>query len=249
MAASQEFEDFLIVEDIDLSDESELRRIVGLVEQIVGIPGQGLHISVLTLEQWQGRIAKLPAAIRKGAHHMHALRDTKNPQHLLFSPSAAMGVNDGSRVMIQEVVYATLRCLPSELTGPLKKGVDDIIADICREEHNLDIFTKNYPREATLARDLASILHSQFGYQEKDWLLLLRRDPNRFFLALRKTPFAAIWLSETRKDPKLKKELDEHTQKKEGLTQMLRDPSLSSGKPFFKLTSRVITEYKTKEAK
>ena len=82
-------DDFFIVDDIDLSDESELRRIVAEVETLVGVPGKGLTVSVLSAEQWQTVLNRwLPPLHRRGAaYHTHAMRDPRDPQHLVISPS------------------------------------------------------------------------------------------------------------------------------------------------------------------
>jgi hypothetical protein len=243
---SQDFDDFLIVEDIDLSDESELRRVHARVESLVGNSGRGLRLSVLSAEQWQTMIMRtLPTSMRRGAErHIHSLRDRKDPQHLLVSPSAVRGINERSRVMYQEIVYALLRALPSGVKGPLRKGADDLVAEICGAELGVDLFVRNYPRESQLVRHLAAILITQFHYTERDWVLLLRRDPDRFFLALRRTNFTAYWLREIQSDERLGRELARHgSNAKEALMVMIRDEALSEKHPFFIATERAAAGY------
>jgi hypothetical protein len=192
----QEIEDFLVVEELDLGDESELRRVVAEVEALVDAPGRGLRVSVLTAEQWKTVIVRfLSPSLRRGAErYVHALRDPGDPRHLLVSPSAVRGINEGARTMYQEVVFALLRALPSEVAGPLRRGLDDIIAEACAERIGVELFARNYPRESDVVRCLLDLLVSEFGYSESEWALELRRNSKRVLMALRKTPlFAPLW--------------------------------------------------------
>jgi len=190
-------EDFVIVDDLDFTDESELRRVVGEVEAIAGNPhGRGLRVSVLTAEQWKTVVAQvLPPAMRRAKAHLylHTLRDPKDAQHLLVSPSAVQAINEGQASMYEDVIYAALRCLPSELAPLLRRGVDDLIAREIGERINVQLYTRHHPRERRLVSALLAALYSHFGYTELEWALQLRRQPKRCLLALRRTPFASYW--------------------------------------------------------
>lgn len=190
-------DDFLIVDDTDFTDESELRRVVAEVESLVGgRGGRGLRVSVLTAEQWKTVVARaLPPAMRRSKAHMylHTLRDPRDERHLLVSPSAVQAINEGQPSMYEDVIYAALRCLPSELSPLLRRGVDDLIAGELGRRLELKLFTRHHPREAALVRNLLFVLVEQFHYTPIEWALQLRRQPRRCLLAVRKTRFARQW--------------------------------------------------------
>lgn len=194
-------DDFLIVDDTDFTDESELRRVVAEVESLVGgRGGRGVRVSVLTAEQWKTVIARaLPPAMRRSKAHMylHTLRDPRDERHLLVSPSAVQAINEGQPSMYEDVIYAALRCLPSELCPLLRRGVDDLIAGELGERLDLKLYTRHHPREAALVRNLLFVLVEQFNYTSLEWALQLRRQPRRCLLAVRKTRFARKWKADT----------------------------------------------------
>jgi hypothetical protein len=89
--------------------------------------------------------------------------------------------------MYQEVVYSSLRALPTELTRPLRHGADDLLAAEVSRRIGVPIYTRNYPRESELVNRLMSLLSAQFGYQSLDWVVVFRRSPERVFKALAKS--------------------------------------------------------------
>ena len=182
-------DDFMIIEDLDVVDQSAIRKLIAEVEATASAEQQGLRVSVLSAEQWQTVLQRmLPSSARRGAElYVHLLADPRQPFHLLVSPSAVKGVNEGSRHMLGEVVYTTLRILPSELSRPLRRGADDLLAGVVAERLDLDIYTGNYHREALLVRALMTVLQQEHGYQVVDWTVVFRRTPERVFKALAKS--------------------------------------------------------------
>jgi hypothetical protein len=182
-------DDFMIIEDLDVVDQSAIRRIIAEVEATASAEQQGLRVSVLTAEQWQTVVQRmLPASTRRGAElYMHLLADPREELHLLVSPSAVKGVNEGSRHMLAEVVYTTLRTLPSNLTRPLRRGADDLLAAEVARRTEIDIYTGNYHREALIVQSLMSALQQEHGYEVLDWVVVFRRTPERVFKALKKS--------------------------------------------------------------
>lgn len=182
-------DDFMIIEDLDVVDQSAIRKIIAEVEATASAERQGLRVSVLTAEQWQTVLQRMiPPSARRGSElYIHLLADPREELHLLVSPSAVKGVNEGSRHMLGEVVYTTLRTLPSHLSRPLRRGADDIIAQVVAERLDLNIYTGNYHREAQLVRSLMGALQQEHGYQILDWVVVFRRTPDRVFKALRKS--------------------------------------------------------------
>ena len=89
--------------------------------------------------------------------------------------------------MYQEVVYTSLRCLPTDLSRPLRRGVDDILAKEISQRLGADIYVKNYPRESGLVRKLMEALSKNFGYSTLDWTVVFRRSPARVLKALAKS--------------------------------------------------------------
>ncbi len=190
-----------ILDDLDLADEAELRRIVAAVENLARPPGaRGLRVSVLTQEQWETVLQRrLPPAMKRGAAHfyMHVMRDAHESQHMLVSPSAVQGVNEGNHVMYQDVVYCALRCLATELSDLMRRGIDDIIAQAAAKELGVGLYTRNYLRETEFVADLISVLSDQFGYSDLEWAIELRRRPRRALIAVTKTNFGAFWAERT----------------------------------------------------
>ena len=230
-------DDFLVVEDLDLGDESELRAMVAEVESMVAAPGRGLRVSVLTSEQWKTVVNRLvPQRMRKNVeHHIHTLRDPRDPQHLLVSPSGVQGINEGSRFMYQTVVYAILRCLPTSLPDPLRHGVDDLLAEEAGRRLGLDLFCRNYPHERQIVVAITGILSRQFSYEPLDWARELRRSPERVFLALGKSKFLPLWQEQ------VKMEMGKML-KAEDLTKTLVDPDLDLESNIGRITAAALIE-------
>lgn len=186
-------EDYFMLDDVDISDETELRRVEAEVLGLVGTPGKGLRLSVLSDEQWRTVLVSwLPPAKRKAAKlYMHVLRDPRDHQHLVVSPSCVQGINEHAVNIYEELIYGLLRCIPTNLEkGALLAGVDDIVARICGERLGVKLYARHAPFEADLVRGLSQVLVAEYAHTEQEWVLLLRRSPERFFLALRKTRFA-----------------------------------------------------------
>jgi hypothetical protein len=189
-------DDLLVIEDLDVGDESELRRVVAEIESLVGVTGRGgLRVSVLTTEQWKTVVKRMvPPTLRRGAElYYFMLRDPRDPRHLLVSPSAVRGINEGNRQMYQELVYTTLRCVPTDLTSSLRKGLDDVLAEACAERIGVDLYVRTYPRQSDLVRALLGVLINDFGYGLLDWATIFRRTPKRVFLAFKESKFMVFW--------------------------------------------------------
>ena len=193
----------LILEDVDLADDSELRRVAATVESLVAGKTRGLRVSPLSVEQWDTVIGRLPAWLRKGQHlHLHVISDRREPQHLLVSPTAVQGLNEGSRVIYHEVVSSLVRAIPTPLPqGTLRRGVNEILIEAAGQRIGVDLFARTYPAEAEFARILLRVLVREFGHTELDWALVLRRNPERCLLALRRSKFCRYWMAYAKKDP------------------------------------------------
>jgi hypothetical protein len=241
VAASDD--DFFMIDDIDLSDESELRHVVAEVESLVGVPGKGLRLSILTFEQWSTAVTRwLPPARRQMALlHMHALRDPREPQHLVVSPSCVKGINEQQVNIYEELIYWLLRCLPTPLEkGVLRSGDDDLVARICGERLSVALFARHSPLEADLVRALVAVLVAEHDHAEDDWALLLRRDPDRFFLALRKTRFMSLWLACAKGSEEISAQVAGADDPRAALISLLREAQ-STKSPFARLTEEALT--------
>lgn len=231
------FEEDFVVSDLDLADESELRRVVAEVETLVAPQGRGTRVSVLTAEQWNTVVKRLLMNTSQASmrHYIHTLRDPSDPQHLLVSPSAVAGINDGSRIMYQDFVYAFLRCLPSDFHGPLRRGLDDIIAEEAGRRIGVELFCRNYPRERDIVGNVLRILSAEFGHPQIDWAIQLRRSPRRVLMALQKSGFRQFWLEA----------VGERAPKgSEDMVEMLLDPSWDFEEPLASETEQLLDKYK-----
>jgi hypothetical protein len=188
-------DDFLVVEDLDMGDESRLRELVAEIEKLLASPGKALRVSVLTSEQWKTVVARiLSRHLRSGMErHLYTLRDPKDPQHLLVSPSAIQGINEESPLIYQDLVYAVLRCVPTTLNETLRHGVDDALAEEISSRIGVEFFSRNYPEERELVSNMSAVLTHQFGYSPLEWKVELRRSPDKVLLALAKSAFAPFW--------------------------------------------------------
>lgn len=196
----EDIEDFLVVEDLDLADETELRRVIANIESLLNSSNSGanigLRVSVLTSEQWRTVLNRtLAPSLKKGGadRFIHTLRDPNDKSHLLVSPSVVAGINEGSKIMYQELVYAALRCIPTDLPKPLQLGLNDILASAVAKKIKVNLFCKNHPHELEVVMGLLKTLSHQYGYKPLDWGLVMRRRPERFFLALKNSLFFKEW--------------------------------------------------------
>jgi hypothetical protein len=206
----------------------------------------GLRVTVLTAEQWNAVIRRWlpPQAYRAAAEHTHALRAKDDPQHLLVSPSGVRGINEHQPNICDEIIYWLLRCLPTPLEkGPLRAGVEDLVAKLCARKVGVKLFARHSPQEAALVRALTTVLIAEFGHSESDWVLLLRRQPDRFFLSLRKTKFCSFWLACVKRDLELTQLIAQATDKRGALIEMLRSPNTVMSSPFMRATVDALEEY------
>lgn len=196
-----DMEEFLVVEDLDLADETKLRRVVASVETLMNSSASpqnvGLRVSVLTLDQWQTVLSRvLPESLRRsGAERfIHTFRDPNDRRHLLVSPSVVSGINEGSKSMYQELVYASLRCIPTDLSKSLRLGVDDVLASEVSKDIRVQFYCKAYPEELALVNLILKSLSAQYGYKPIDWALIMRRRPDRFMLVFKKSNLLKAWI-------------------------------------------------------
>jgi hypothetical protein len=238
MATSTSEEDLLILEDLDLGDETELRGVVAEIEGMISFPGRGLRVSILTAEQWQTVLRKLLPGPKQRSigRHIHTIRDPKDPQHLLVSPSAVQGINSNDRYMYQDLVFAVLRAIPCDLSGPLRRGLDDILAEAASKRIGTSLYCRNYPRERSMVQSILMVLTSVFSYTQLDWALEMRRSPERVFRALSKTPFLAHWQASI-------KEISPQNAQAANLIALLLDPKLEMSDPMLALTEECLTNY------
>jgi hypothetical protein len=236
--------DLLIIDDVDVTDKSEIRAVVAEVEAFLEAE-QGVRMSILTGEQWLDALSRsLSPGMRRGAErHIHILRDKGDPHHLLVSPSAVSGVNEGSRVIYAEVVYHVLRCIPTALSLPLRRGLDDLLAQWLGERLGVNLFTRNFPEESEMVMALLEVLSRQFGYQPLDWGRLMRRDPDKFFYALERSRFAGQWVVRAKGDTEVAPLIEGTDKKRPALVAALRAENLTSGSALVRLTREAAQAY------
>lgn len=236
--------DFFLGEDIDLSDETVLRRLEALVEESVG-SRRGVRVSVLSAEQWQTAVERLvPARIRRGVlKHFHVLPDPRNDAHLLVGPATLAGLNEGSKQMSAEVAYALLKAGEPRLPALLARGSADLLAADVAARLEIPFFASNYPRETQLCRFLIRVVREGHGgdWDEHDWLRILKTDPDRFCLALRRTRFAAYWLACAKRDEHLRDQFE--GARKTLLTERLCHRELAAEDYFVRFTRRCLESY------
>lgn len=241
MTASDDGADFFLGEDIDLSDETVLRQLETVIEESVG-SRRGVRVSVLSAEQWQTAVERLvPARIRKGVlKHFHVLPDPRNGSHLLVGPVTLAGLNERSKQMTAEVVYALLKAGDPRLPALLARGSADLIATDVAARLGVPFFASNYPRESQLCRALIRVVQEGHGgeWDAHDWLRVLKTKPNHFCLALRRTRFAAYWLACARRDERLAEEFS--GARKTMLTDRLCEPELTAEEYFARFTRRCL---------
>lgn len=242
--APEDVDDLLVIDDVDVGDESELRQVIAEIESLVGVPGRGLRVSVLTTEQWKTVIKRMvPRTLRRGAElYYFMLRDPRDPQHLLVSPSAVRGINEDSRQMYQELVYTTLRCIPTDLTNSLRKGVDDLLAEECGRRIGVDLYVRTFPRQSELVRCLLGVLAADFGHEVLDWTIVFRRTPQRVFLALGKSNFIPYW-------QEWLKEKDFGEKSAEDLINLLTTEPLDLDDPLLEASEQAMASYMIEEGK
>ncbi len=138
--------------------------------------------------------------------------------------------------MYQDVVYAILRCLQTDLPEPLRHGADDLLAEAAGDRLDIALFCRNYPRERSIVLAVAEILSGQFGYGVTDWTLELRRSPERVLLALSKSKFLPVWQERVRIS------LGQQA-KPEELVALLTDPDLDLESNLGQVTADALIDY------
>jgi hypothetical protein len=238
--------DLYAFDDYDLTDPTQLRALVAEVESFLGAKS-GVRVSILTANEWRRALYRsLPPAVRRGAErHIHVIRDRDDPFHLLASPSAVLGISEGSRVIYAELVFQILRCIPSELGATLRCGLDDLLAEAIGHRLGIELYARSFPEESALVGDLLQILSSEYGHTPLEWALLMRKRPERVFLALSRSRFGRRWLREAEQDLLLAPLLASNG--REALSRLLGAPSLQVGDPVFRFTARLARSYLTQQ--
>lgn len=237
-------EEMFFLEEIDLADETELRRLVSLVDEVLGYR-RGVRVSVLSAEQWQTALERvLSAKVRRSLMpHLHVLRDPRDPSHLLVGPSALSGINEHSRQITAEVVYAIIRADHSTLAPLFDRGSADLLASIVAERIDLALFTSNYPAEARLCGILIDVLRAEFGFSLPEWVAVMRRNPDRFTLALRRSRFAAFWLERARAQQPIADAIAGASRKRSALIGLLCAPEREVGDPIIRSCLEALIEF------
>jgi len=239
-------DDLLVTDEIDLMDDFELRQIIAGVERFLGTK-RGIRVSVLDPQQWEEQVnATLHQAARKqgAGRYLHVLHDPRDPHHLYISPSAVMAINQRSKEMYNIIVFAALRRFPCELSTMLRHGLDDLVAGRLAAELDIELFEGTYPEEQELVLALLRVLVHDFPpYDEITWALLMRRDPDRFFYALRQSKFCSAWLRAVKGDEWLAGLLEAAPKKRKALTDMLREENLTVDASLVRLTIESANRY------
>lgn len=245
-----EDDDLQIFDDIDLADDTELRRVIYEVETFLQ-QKKSLRISVLDVVQWEKALTRyLPrAARRRTERNVHILRDTADSHHLLISPSAVQGINERSQVIYAELIYHVLRCIPTSLSEQLQRGVDGLFAELIGKRLQTPLGSRLFPEQINLVQGLVLIVHQEFGYKPLDWARLLRKDPDRFFLALRKSKFITAVLAAAKEDPIVSDEIEKAPNKRQTLIDLLRASDFRVSSPYGRLLQEQIRNYLSQSTK
>lgn len=241
--------DIRIFDDFDDADESKLREVILEIETFAG-QRQSVRVTVLTAEQW-AQVQKRyhsRAARRDGVHRtLHILRDPTDPFHLLVSPSAVRGVNDESQVIYAELVYKVLNSFPFNLPDVLKHGLVGTLAEGASRRLRVNLGPRVYARESLLVQGLVYVLvndyKEQLKYPPLEWARLLARDPDKFFLALRKSTFAGAWLKAVKDHPRIAPLIADASNKRAALIDLIRSVDLKVDDPLIALTQDAINDY------
>ena len=238
-------DDLLVTDEVDLMDDFELRQIIAGVERFLGTK-KGIRVSVLDPQQWDAQVtATLHASARRqgAGQYLHVLHDQRDPHHLYVSPTAVSAINKRSKEMYNIVVFAALRRFSSDLPTMLRHGLDDLVAGWLAEELQIELYSGTYQDEQQIVLGLIRVLVHDFAHTERDWALLMRSDPERFFYALRKSHFCPLWLRTVRTNSALSAMLDEAPKKHKALTDMLMAESLTAEDPFAVLSLQALDAY------
>jgi hypothetical protein len=210
------------IEDVDVHDETSLRW---LSDQVQDCMNCKVRVSVLNTEQWNSILHRyLGSRYRGAAPHLHVLVDPKVAHHLLVSPSAVLGVGQGSSTIISEVVYGILAAGGAPLSNFWKHGVHQYFAKQISQGAGLKFQNDYHPREYTIVRELVNILVHEHGYTALDWYRALKRKPGSVYTALARTSWAGQWIATARKNPRLVKEFDDGKITRDSFIKALTNP-------------------------
>ncbi|WP_217924676.1 hypothetical protein [Miltoncostaea oceani] len=240
--------DLFLGEDVDLSDETVLRNLQRVIEEVVG-SARGVRISVLSADQWLTAVDRLvPASLRRGVRqHFHILADPKKRGHLLVGPATLAGLNEKSCQITAEVTYAILKSGTPAPPPLYQRGSADLLAEEVAQRIEVPIFTHNYPREARFCAEMISMLQiDHAGFERREWLGTLMTSPRQFFLAVRKSRFSDRLLEAVKQDEALLARLE--APRRPALVAALASTEMTHDDPLVRLTERLLVAYRA-EAK
>lgn len=244
--SDEEDDQLLVLENVNVADETELQRVVDIVQGVIGAERRA-RVSVLTEEQWRRALEQryTPAQRRLAVKHLRVLHDSANPQHLLVSKAAVQGINDRVPLVYAEVVYLLVAASGVPLSPLLSRGVDDILANLCSQRLGVPFFTNNAPHEQAFVAGLISCVQRQWGHEREEWALILKRDPEQFLLVVRKSQFASFWVSRAKRTRTLAPLLVDTParQQRQVLIERLRDPHLATTDEFALFTSSCVQQF------
>jgi hypothetical protein len=230
-------DDLQIFDEVDLKDPNELRQVAADIQALLQQPTT-VRMTILDAQQWEKALLQyLPKSMRRGADkNVYFLRDTaKDPHNLLCSPSAVRGVNERSPVIYTDLIFAMLRCLPTGLPAPIRRGLDNVLAEACGRKLRVPI-QRMFPTESRLVQALIAVLAQEYGYKPIEWARLMRRDPEKFFLALRKSKFIGKLIPQLKDDVVLGENAVTTAHKRAALIALLRSEELRMNDPLVRLT-------------
>lgn len=238
--------DLFLGEDIDLSDETVLRNLQTVVEELIGDP-RGVRVSVLSADQWLTAVDRLvPQSLRRGVRqHFHVLADPNARGHLLVGPGTLAGLNEKSHQIIAEVTYAMLKAGRPVPPPIFQRGSADLLASVVAERFGEQFFTHNYPREAVFCAEIVAMLQIDHkGFTDLEWLSLLKTNPRQFFMAIRRSTFSQELAARAREIPEIVKIAGGEPLRRTSLVTALASPDLQIGDPLFDLTRQCLTDYR-----
>lgn len=207
--------DLILYEGIDLDDDTRLEDLVEIVSQLLSLPRHTILISALTDEEW-AEVVQLAISrkriVESSRPYVQVLPHPDDPFQLLVNPECVRQLN-GKGVAkagainvkaVAAVIHSLLRFLPCQTPPILRRGLKDLIAvEAARRLPETVELTPFYPKEAVLVQNLCRILSLAHGYSTLDWQVVLYKSPDKFLLALRKTPFAEAWVRAAKQHPQI----------------------------------------------
>lgn len=232
------------MEEVDLADETILRRIVETVDGVIGVPAR-FPVNVLTAEQWHVAVTRLvPPRLRQGLmRHFHVLPDPRTPGQIFVGPSTLAGLNEQSRPITAEVVYAIIQSrLPDDVPPVIARGLADIIATETSVRLDVPFFTHNYAAESHFVALLIDVLRCDWGYDSSEWIREWVQQPKRCLLALRKGAFGAVWIEAIASNEACAS-IVAGPRKRESLIAALIDPERPLEDDFMRATEAAFAQY------